>query len=65
MLKIIDVVDCPFLLLSEMKRKKITQKILSEKSGVGANWISKFINSKIDNPTFCTINKVVKVVNDA
>lgn len=63
MLNFNDVVECPFLLLSEMKRKKITQKQLAEKSKVGVNWISKFINNKIDNPTICTINKVLKVLN--
>lgn len=63
MLNFNDVVECPFLLLSEMKRKKITQKQLAEKSGVGVNWISKFINNKIDNATICTINKVLKVLN--
>lgn len=51
------------LLKIERVKRNLSQKQLSELSGVGLNIISKMENGKIDNVTFGYIRKLAKALD--
>lgn len=50
-------------LLKILKHKKMTQKVLAEKAGIGQATVSELINKKRHKPSITTVEKIAKAID--